>query len=310
MATVADLLQSFRRECGDKPPDVVLSLDWLQGRYAEVLERVPWQFLVKEGTITTAAGISAGTVTMTAGSATVTETTSNANGWTSAVANRFFRRRGDTEYYGISSFGDANPDTLTLDRAYEGATATLQNYDIWTRYYSLASDVRHVVDMFTGSERVMQLQEVSQFDIDTAYANRPDLGSARHWTYAGVDSSNNRRVEFYPAPDTAYAIYYRYIQATPSLANGSTAILPQVNQSLLRAGWLADFWSWRGAFSDASPLYVAHADRYEAEFSKRLQEMIARECLALSPKRIRFASNQVKHRLRGKFEIGRGVLLP
>ena len=110
MAIVGDILQSLMREAGDNPPDPILSLDWLQQRYESVLTRAPWPFLIKEATFQTIAEITAGTVTVTLGSATVTETTSNANGWSSSVENRYFRATGDSEFYLINTFGDANPD--------------------------------------------------------------------------------------------------------------------------------------------------------------------------------------------------------
>ena len=312
MSTVGTFLQSMRRECGASQSDPILAMDWLNGRYAEVLERAPFQFLAKEGTITTVAAISAGTVTLTNGSTTVTETTSNANGWSSSVEGRFFRRRGDSEYYSISTFTDANPDTLTLARGYEGSTSTLETYDLWARYYSLASDVRHVVSVFTASGPVAQLTEVSQSDMDAGFPSRPSLGEPHYWSMAGRDSSNLLRVEFYPAPDTAEGVYYRYIQSTPSLADASTTILPQIPVSLLRAGWLSDYWSWRGASGDDSgvTLKLAQAQRFENEFQKRVSELIARECLALSPKRIRLQSRFTRHRFHTKFGREIGITLP
>ena len=302
MATiVGDFLQSMKRECGDHHPDPVLALDWLQGRYAEALERAPFSFLVKESNFSTTKAISAGTVTLNLGSATVTESVSNANGWSSSIVGRYFRRRGDTAFYSIDAFGDLNPDTITLNRGYEGDTATLQTYDIWQRYYSLASDVRHVVSVFMGSGSIFQLQEVSQTDIDIGFPNRPSLGNPSYWSLAGRDSSDLPRMELYPIPDTTKSVYYRYIQTTPSLADQDATILPQVPLALLRSGWISDFWSWRGAFDAAPAGALLQSQKFEAEFQKRLQELIIRETLALSPKRVRFAPRFVRHRLQTKF---------
>ena len=85
MPTVGPYLQSLQREVYDRPPDPILAMDWLQARYASVLERAAWPFLIKEAVFSTVAEVTAGTVTVTLGSATVTETTSNANGWSSAL---------------------------------------------------------------------------------------------------------------------------------------------------------------------------------------------------------------------------------
>jgi hypothetical protein len=142
MATAGTFLEMVVREAGDVPPDGLLSAKWLQHRYASVLERAPYSFLLTEATFNTVAAITAGTVTVTLGSTTVTETTSNANGWSSAVEGRQFRRDGDNQFYPISTFTNANPDTLTLARVYEGSSGTTIGYTVFQRFYSLASDVR------------------------------------------------------------------------------------------------------------------------------------------------------------------------
>ena len=55
MATVGSFLQLLMRECGDHVADPLLALSWLQERYASVLERAPWPFLLKEATFNTVA---------------------------------------------------------------------------------------------------------------------------------------------------------------------------------------------------------------------------------------------------------------
>lgn len=311
MSTVADILQSLKRECGDYPADPVLALDWLKGRYAEVLERVPFSFLVKESNFTTTLSVSAGTVTVTGASSTVTESVSNANGWSSSLIGRYFRRRGDNEFYAITSYGNDNPDTITLERNYEGDTSTLNEYDIWQRYYSLASDARSVVSMFMGRDHSQPLLEISQTDLDIGFPNRPVLNSPSYWAMAGRDSSNLIRIELYPIPFEYNSIHYRYIQSTPDLSDGSITILPQLPTGLLRAGWLCDYWRWRAAYKNAADWCLITADRYEAEFQKKLQELVARECLALSPKRVRFSGRMVQHRGYQKFGRGGGnITLP
>ena len=308
MATVSDLLQSLMREAGDRPPDPVLALDWLSGRYAEVLERVPWSFMSKESFFNTVASISAGTVIVNENSTTVTETTSNANGWSSSIVGLWFRVRGTTEFYEITAYNDANPDTITLDRGYEHDNDTAATYDIWQRHFSLASDVRYVSSMFVDRDPPTPLDEVSQTDLDIGFPNRPDLASPLYWASDGKDSSNLTRVELYPIPDERKAIHYRYIQSTPSLANGSTTILPQVQTGLMRAGWMSDYWGWRGASSDAPSAQLLQSQKYEQEFQKRLTEMIARECLALPPKRIRMAK-RFQHPYIAKFQRNIAVRL-
>ena len=311
MATVGSFLELLMRETGDHQADGLLARAWLQDRYASVLERAPWTFLTKEATFNTTAEITAGTVTVTLGSATVTETTSNANGWSSAVEGRYFRKDGDSEFYEISTFTNANPDTLTLDRVYEGDTGSAKEYVIFQRLYSLASDCRTLLNMTVINSPTPML-EVSSNELDFAIIERPSVGSPpRFWANMGRDSSDLLRVELYPIPDEAHGILYHYIQSTPSLADGDASIIAQVNHSMLRAGWMSNYWAWRAGFDDAnSSKCVEMSQRFEAEFERRLTEMMIRECPNFPPQRIKFMLRQVRHRASKFSRSDRNILLP
>lgn len=311
MANAGQYLADLQRETADYKPDPQLAMLWLQHRYNSVCERVPWNFLHKEATFLTMAEITAGTVTVTLGSATVTETTSNANGWSSAVEGRYFRRDGDSEFYPIDTFGDANPDTLTLNRVYEGDSGTVVGYTIFQRFYSLASDCREVLSMCV-IDAPTPMREVSQKEMDDMLCNRPSHGNPpRFWAMAGRDSSDLLRVEIYPTPDEAHGILYRYLQKTPTLSDADTSVIAQVPFALLRSGWLSDYWSWRAARQDAPPQAIAMSQKMEAEFEKRFTELIVRECGNMEPKRLRIASRFTGHRQRGKFSTDTAnIILP
>ena len=307
MANVGQFLRQIMLEMGDYPAPGEVVHSWMQSRYASVLERAPWAFLQKEDTINTVAEITAGTVTLTLGSATVTESTSNANGWTSAVEGRYFRASGDTEFYQISTFGDANPDTLTLERVYEGSNTTLAGYKIFQRFYSLASDVRDVLSM-TILNPVAPLERVSLAELNRAMMNRPESRETPlYWAPAGRDSSNIYRVEMYPIPTRARGVLYHYIQTTPSLSDADTDILPQVDVRLLRSGVLADYWAWRGATVDNEGALVMKG-MFEAEFEKRMQEMVIRESPSLYQGKMRLPSRFTRHRLSSKWERRREIV--
>ena len=311
MATLGSFFQQVMRECGDHPCDPLLGQQWLQDRYASVLERAPWPFLIREATFNTTAEITAGTVIVTLGSATVTEVTSNANGWSSSVEGRYFRRDGDSELYLIDTFGNANPDTLTLNRVYEGTTSTSTQYVICQRLYSLAADCRMVLNM-SVIDSPSPMIEVSQMQMDDAILNRPMVGSPpRYWAPIGRDSSDLMRVELYPIPDEAHGILYHYIQSTPTVADQDAPIIANVNHSVLRAGWMSNYWAWRAAHDDApTERCLEMSKRYELEFERRLQEMVIRECPNWAPQPLRFRHRVWRHR-RGKFDTARdNILLP
>lgn len=308
MANVGQFLQSMQRETGDHPPEPLVSLDWLQHRYESVLSRAQFNFLISEATFNTVAEITTGTVTVTLGSATVTETTSNANGWTSAVEDRYYRSTGDTEFYLISTFGDANPDTLTLNRVYEEATATEKSYRIFQRFYSLASDVREVISMARIDNPVPMI-ESSQAELDYAFPHRSRLGNPTIYAPAGTDSSDNLQVELYPIPDEAHGILYRYVQETPSLTDADASLIPQVPFGLLKSGWMADYWSWRTAFDNAPANAANLSAQKEAEFEKRLAELLLKEAANIPPVKLRLSDRLIRHRVRRANKFGRRVVL-
>lgn len=294
MATLQDFLSKMGRECGDHPADAILAVDWVQSRMASILERAAFPFLIKETTFQTVAEITAGTITCTNGSATITETTSNANGWSSSVEGRYFRRDGDSEFYDISTFNNLNPDTLTLARNYEGSSGTVKGYSIVQRIYSMASDCREVIGM-TVIDSPTRMEKVSVTDINRGLLNRPQVGSPPNfWAPIGRDSSNIMRVEVYPIPDEVHGILYHYIQTTPTLKSDTT-LLPQVNYVVLRAGWLSDYWSWRAAHDDAPAGALLAAGKYEEEFERKLKEMLIRECPNFPSVPIRLAARYAKN---------------
>ena len=190
------------------------------------------------------------------------------------MENRYYRSTGDTEFYLINTFTNANPDTLTLNRVYEEATATEKGYRIFQRFFSLASDVREVISMVRIDSPVPMI-ESSQAELDYAFPHRPRLGNPGVYAPAGTDSSDNLQVELYPIPDEAKGILYRYVQETPSLTDADASLIPQVPFGLLKSGWMADYWSWRTAFDNASSNAALMSQKYEGEFEKRLASVIA-----------------------------------
>lgn len=311
MATVGQVLHSFDRNCRGVAPDPILAQEWLQQRYASVLERCDWPFLIAETTFNTVAEITAGTVTVTLGSATVTETTSNANGWSSAVQTRYFRVDGRNEFYLINTFNDLNPDTLTLARVYEGDTATLAGYSIVQRFYTPATDAREIISI-SSLETPGFLRKVSKTDLEHVFMERSELGVPTVWAPAGRDTSNDLRVELYPTPDEAHGYLVHYLIETPSLANASTTILPQVNTRMLIDGMLADYWIWRSGMNDAKGNEAALSSQFEQKFEKQLLEMIARETPNWPASYLR-PSNRVlstRYRRRDKFGVDHSWQFP
>jgi hypothetical protein len=293
---VDDLVYRLVRECGDVPPDSVLTWRWLRDRYRRIWGACPWEFSKKEYRLVTVAPISSDSVTVTNASTTVTETTSDGK-WTSSVIGRKFRRTADNTWYDISSYTNSNPDTLTLDRNYEGTSGATAGYKIFQDTYSLADDtgeITSIVNTSNGGE----LTQVTLQELDCGFPNRATTGTPVYYALAGRDSNNIMRVQLYPIPDAIRGFMVRYIQEAPFLVSGASIIIPQVFESLLVAGWKADYWSWRSTLTNPAPTGIEQAwyGTHESEFARELQEMVNREYRSCGPKRFVPHSRYTWHR--------------
>lgn len=294
---VDSLISRFARECGDFPPDGKLALNWLEDRYRQVWSASDWPFAIKFGVFQTVAKITAGTVTVTNNSATVSETTTNDNGWSSSVEGRFFRATGDNTFYEIPTFTNGTPDTITLQRVYEGSTATEKGYTIFQHVYSLGSDVgriENLVDLNQGQP----LREVNQNHLDMVFPNRPSYGEPQLWANSGRDENDIYQVELYYIPSSVRSFQYRYIQEAPYLTSGDQKTVPHAFESMLRHGWKADYWRWRATMNDAKGQEGAWAAQEELLFNKELSEMSAREAQNRPPQKIKMAERYIRHRFK------------
>ena len=290
-----EILHLLRRESGDVVPDPLLALQWLNDRYREVWDRVGWPFAEKEVVFSTVAEITSDSVTVNNGSTTVTETTSNSK-WTSSINGRKFRAASDSEYYAISGYSNANPDTFTLDRNYEGTSGTVVGYSIFQNIYSLAGDVARILSIRRLDEE-RPLEKVSGTDLDIAFPARQSPGNPTHFAIAGRDSNDIYQIELYPPPDEAHGYICRYLEEPPALTGGQDETVPFTYYRLLKYGWKADYWRWRATLATVSGAEPANAVQEEALFEKALQEMVARESVNMPNSRLRLVPRLYRHRI-------------
>lgn len=293
---VDDIVYRLVRDCGDYPPDSVLIWRWLRDRYRRVWRACDWSFAHKECQLITDAEISSDSVTVTNGSTTVTETTSDAK-WTSSVIGMRFRKTGDSTRYTIANWTNSNPDTLTLDRAYEGTSGTVQGYKIFQDTYALATDtgeVGNIVDTTTSRG----LLQTSLQELDVWIPSRPGSGNPTYWALAGLDANNVNQIQLYPCPKESRGYLIRYTQEGPLLVGGASQLIPPIFESLLVAGWKADYWGWRANLEDPLPSGVEQAwyGSYEMQFAKELQEMVSHEFRSSVPVRVKLADRYTGHR--------------
>lgn len=92
---------------------------WIQDRYTEILDRLPWKRLEAESTIAAPDSYTIGTLTATQGSTAITGLGTT---WTAAMTGLMIRIANGQEYY---QFTYVSATTGTLDRNYEGATGSI-----------------------------------------------------------------------------------------------------------------------------------------------------------------------------------------
>ena len=213
------MLESFIRNAGDFPPDPIIALTWLNDRYRQIWSATRWEFAQKSGVFSTVANVNSDSVDVTNGSTTVTEATSDAK-WTSVIDERKFRRTGDNEYYDISNYSNDNPDTFLLSRVYEGTTGTDVGYEIFQDVYSLNTEVG-VLHSIINLNQKSELVEISNREMEDAWAASPTIGTPGYYAPFGRDSNDIARIRLYPAPDELHGLLYNYTQEAPFIVSGS-----------------------------------------------------------------------------------------
>lgn len=199
-----------------------LDADVLEGLiddcYQEIIGKLAWSRQNVQTILQTVAPYSTGTVALTNGSTAVTLTSGT---WTSGMTGRAFRVVGGSEFYELT-YGSAT--TGTLDRAYEGATATGAAYKIFQHVYPLPSDCRLLEDDAFSTFDLGPLVRYTRAQLNASFPDRTTVGTPQAWAAYMDDSSSPPRmqVELYPVPELAVGIPLSYVaEATTPTASGS-----------------------------------------------------------------------------------------
>lgn len=242
--------------------------------YATILRSYPWKRLTVTTTLQTTAIYDTGTVAVTNGANTVVLTSGT---FTSAMTGRDFRVDGNNEFYTFT-FVDATNGTI--DRNYEGTTATAGTYRIFKRIYALASTVS-VVQSLKVFGLDADLDETDQEQLDEMDASRLTYGRPETFALFDDDASTPpvSQIELWPIPEDAEGLPLRYTKAPPVLSVPSDNILPWVSYECLIAGVKAEL----GIGSEDKFLILLRAA--QSEENRRIQ-----------PQQIKMADRFVRHR--------------
>jgi len=255
---------------------------YIQDRYKEILDRIPWARLESRSVLQTVAEYNTGTVTVTNGSTTIL---GSGTTWTTEMSGRMIRISSESEYY---EFTRTSETAGTLDRPYEGETASALAYQINASIYTLPSDLRILNGMSSfslGDELVKkslgELREMAprrdQYGSPQFYAIYPDQGSDPPLS----------QVELYPIPTNVESLPYEYTADQDAPSAASTSLLPWMRPAALIAGVRAEL-------SDD----LAVKQYWEARFTKLVADMVIDAARRAGPVPIKMDKRYTRHRVR------------
>lgn len=264
-------------------PGVSLELidGWIQDRYTQILDMLPWKRLEGETVVQVPSSVNAGTVSVTQGTQTVTGVGMT---WTAAINGLTMRINNATEFY-IPTFVDATH--LLLDRNFEQPDVSAASYRIDQNIFLAPANARIIraVRLFHPPRN---LGLPTPGELNAIAPGRETYGvpryAARTW-----DSSTTPpilQVELYPIPSSpsstgellSFAIDYIYDPADIDPNATGFTMLPWVRPSAIIAGVQADLASG------------AEAQRLEAKFSALVRQMSMINALQRGPQATRLAA--------------------
>tara|TARA_R100000808_G_scaffold6836_1_gene20130 strand:- start:2333 stop:3337 length:1005 start_codon:yes stop_codon:yes gene_type:complete len=188
-------------------------IDELNDSVDELANTYEFDWALQRFVTTLTAEVTTGTATFTNGSATVS---SNAENFGSITANMWIRKTGDNVSYGVASISTgASPDTLVMDDAYVGTTATAAGYRCFQDEYAFSTanfdqvrfieygDAGHGVTSaigFTPNKRILPSTWEAVLEESGGDFHRDTSGRPKVILPMGVDSSDNPVFKFWPFP--------------------------------------------------------------------------------------------------------------
>lgn len=177
-----------------------------------VTREAEFQFALREGALSTVAPYETGTVSVTAGSATVTGSSTLWNTSSNVLKHDKFML-GTTGAYRVSAH-PASDTSLTLASAFAGTTASGQSYEIGRDEYTLAGGMlwlTRIWDLETAKELIL----LTPAEWVRLTQGRYQTGEPTHAILIGADNTDAttgtaQRLQLYPVPDARYSYNYSY----------------------------------------------------------------------------------------------------
>lgn len=188
--------------------------------HQEEVEAHSWSFRRSNTVITTVAPISAGTVSVAQGSATVTGV---GTAFTAAMVGYVIRLGQEDSYFTVTAV-DVGLQTLTIEVAWPSAALAASPYVLFPLFYSLPSTCQLVLSV----KRLVDLQETTREEINRRDPSRRSTANpSLAWAPAGWDSSQNYRLEFWPVNSAAVGYVTEFLVGhTPMQAPSDRPLVP------------------------------------------------------------------------------------
>jgi hypothetical protein len=263
MYTWGQIRLLLQQTAGAMSPDLIDG--FVNTRYVDILDHYPWKGLEVEAVLESVAAYTTGTVSVTQGANTVVGVGTTFSG---AMTGQKFQLAGDVAIY-TATFVDTGD--LTLDRNYEGLSATGAGFTIFQDEYELPPATKTVLsvsnpvtgkplDDWTKGQIVAALWLPVCPGTPEAYAISADTDEDDPPVY--------HTLQLTPPPSLAQGFPLRYQKASAGFNGTNTAAgpLPWVSDQTLLNGCRADIRMQQGKLTDA--------EGYEAKFKQGLVEMV------------------------------------
>ena len=226
--TLGEIALLAKKQC--PLADLELIEGWLEQRYRQVLDSIPWQRRETSMTVGLAAEYSVGTVALLNGSTSLTLTDGT---FTPDMDGRAIRFQGATVY----NFLYVGPATGQLDRAYEGISELATKFQMNVYRVQLPLNARLITSVQTGDGQELESQSRSKF----RRSRLLDTGIPRAFTW-GLDAvATQPMLEVNPMPVVATTLSVELITEGDLDAEAKNSALETwLPHGLLLAGVIAD----------------------------------------------------------------------
>ena len=239
MATAEDVARGTVASLGS---DVSwqLVIQWVDARYKNICRRVRMRHLRQVAELVLPAAVSAGTLSVTQGSQTVTGDATAKAAWSNAMRGRHLRVLND--WYEIAEVNQVTK-VITLHTSYIGATGTGLSYAIIQRFAPLPVNTRHFSSFVHGTRRV-PIRIISYEELNMYAPDRPSVGqyprvACEIGSVLNIQGEQVRLVEFYPYDNEDALVRYLRWPDPPDLAFDSGLPIG-MDEDVLREGALID----------------------------------------------------------------------